>query len=258
MGLYLGSTDLSAADFYLGSNTVSAIYQGSTQLYPTAGPWTPPGTPLIYSDANDAPSGTGGVWPDKSGNGYDATANGGMTYTSAGDASYFEYNRTAYSHQWDLDVWTNHSPYSAFSVVAIYNPTFAANDQQKILSFYNAGQWVMQPDFQTASAGRTFARNSGGTYSIALASSGAWTAGSWSMYASIWTGANIEFYKNTSLIATAALTSLGSYGGGSLQTGEPSNRYPLGKLGAVLFYDSALSGTDLSDIYTHFSARYGF
>ena len=36
MGLYLGSTDISGASFKLGSSDVSALYLGSTELYPDA------------------------------------------------------------------------------------------------------------------------------------------------------------------------------------------------------------------------------
>ena len=206
-----------------------------------AGPWTPPGTPILYSDANNAPSGTGGVWPDLSGNGYDATANGGMTYTSAGDASYFEHDRTAYSHRWDSAMWTNHSPLTAFSVVAIYSPIFYSNDQQKILNWYSAGQWVMQPDFQTTDTGITFMRDSGGTYQNSTGT-GAWAAGTWDTYTSIWTGTNLDFYRGTSLIATTGISSI--YYPGSAQglwTGENGNRYPYGKLAAVIVYDYAIS-----------------
>jgi|DEB0MinimDraft_3_1074331.scaffolds.fasta_scaffold12897_1 hypothetical protein len=37
MGLYLGSTDISGASFYLGSSEVSALYLGSTELYSAGG-----------------------------------------------------------------------------------------------------------------------------------------------------------------------------------------------------------------------------
>ena len=257
--IYLGSTDLSSANFYLGSSTVSALYKGSDKVWPAAGPWTPPGTPILYSDANNAPSGTGGVWPDLSGNGYDATANGGMTYTSAGDASYFEYSRSAYSHQWDSGMWTNHNPLSAFTVVAIYSPIFASNDGQKILSWYSAGQWVMQPDFQTTDTGRTYMRDSGGTYKIATAT-GAWASGTWDTYASIWTGTDLNFYRGTTQIGTVAVTSMFNPGGAAsgLWTGEATNRYPYGRLAAVIVYDSAISSGDLATIDSHFSSRYGY
>ena len=51
--IYLGSTDLSSATFYLGSSEVSALYQGSTLLYSAAPAIVPPYSPFAYYDATN-------------------------------------------------------------------------------------------------------------------------------------------------------------------------------------------------------------
>ena len=86
MGLYLGSTDIEGASFYLGSNAVTGLYLGSNDLLP-AGQVT---TGLqAYYDANNW---TSGLWVDEA-NGNDLTLNGpSSTGTDAGGGKYFHFN----------------------------------------------------------------------------------------------------------------------------------------------------------------------
>ena len=116
MGLYLGSTDISAADFYLGSNTVSAIYQGSNQLYPGGVGPAPVTADLLFSIDAQSYAGSGTTWADDSGNGWDAILVNSPTYVSAGDGSYFTF--TAASSQWA------YLPYSHWNGVTPNNYPF--------------------------------------------------------------------------------------------------------------------------------------
>ena len=224
------------------------------------GVWTPPGTPLIYSDANDAPSGAGGVWPDKSGNGYDAAVGSGVTYIGSGNTAYFAYNNSTGGHIWDYGMWSNHSPYTAFSIVIVYKPNFQANDQQKIIGFGSGAVISLQPDYQlTNNTGRAEVKNSGGTWVNAGTVNNMWAASTWETYALIWTGAVLQLYKGSTLQAQNTLTSFrGAEGSTALTVGTLSNRPAYGSLATVLFYDSAISTADLADIDTEFSSRYGY
>lgn len=96
--IYLGNTDLSSANFYLGSSAVSALYQGSTKMWPAGGGPAPVTADLLYSLDARSYAGSGEAWADDGGQGWDATLVNSPSYTSAGDSSYFSFS--AASSQW--------------------------------------------------------------------------------------------------------------------------------------------------------------
>jgi len=234
-------------------------------FFAPAGPSLPVPTDslIFYADAKDAPSGTGAAWPDLSGNGYDGTVsvNGGggssMTYTS-GDDGYFEYTDNDY-HDFGTNVYSDNS-WSEFSAVIVARPDGSTtSDNKKMLGWGNNYILNLQPNRTSSGGGRVELSLSGGSAQVAV-SSGVFTANTWGMWGVTYDGSTVTFYKGGTSLGTTSQT-------GTVNTPNTvgptpgfviNNRPWSGRIAAVVWYNRGLTGTEMTDMDTYFSGRYGY
>ena len=150
--IYLGSTNLSSADFYLGSSTVSALYKGSDKVWPAA--------PAAGFDPTLGGTLTLGFWHDFTDTNYltlngsevtavtDKTGNGfnlvkytatGPTYVSSTAGTYWNGSNLLYDNSGNpLPSAINNKTHQ--TVIIIFNtPAITTTTQRVTLATNNYG-----------------------------------------------------------------------------------------------------------------------
>jgi hypothetical protein len=221
-----------------------------------AGTWaTPPAiistNLVVYLNAKNY-SGSGSTWTDASGNGNNATLVNSPTYTSTG-GSYFTFNGTnqyattssvsTAKTNTTIQVWVN--------VVTPQKGCFVVNGNNDTFSY---GVGIGNGNMDTT-----------GSNLIGLQGGYAWYPTSYT-YNSGWqlvsmvlgTSGQLYLYVNDTLQGTFSYAFAGSPSGGIVIAAETTAlRFFGGSIGAVLFYSTALTQTQIAQNYTALRGQYG-
>lgn len=262
-GIYLGSTDLSSATFYLGSNAVSALYDGSNKLYPLDIVQT---NLVRYYDAGstDSYSGTGTNWVDKMGSGYNLTLTNGPTWTSNGAGSYFTFDGTndyavgddtglpAGTSARTIGVWVYPLTSADFKGIFYYGSS-ALNDQVA---------WLQNAGYSPYSPGHMI--NVYGPWAGTLNGDNPLTTNAWNLIQFKFAGGAgaqaYSYFTNGTKYQTGTTSEFGTVLGGSTRfriASEIGSLYYNCRIGSVFIYDAELSDTDILTNYNNTKARYG-
>ena len=294
MGLYLGSTDLSAADFYLGSNTVSAIYQGSNQLYPAAAAGFDPSlggalTVGLWYDFTDSSTMTLSgaeitAMTEKMGTGFDITTDGtlnGPDFISAADGAYFQGGTSNIERLVNTD--TSSTPVLLQDVAQTFITIFKlpasltsntlmriwgyTNDtftdfQLAYASNYQVFQATYNPSYSAMAIGTHLYNNSGADPASAQ---GGQSLDTWYMLTGkiVNTGSTMSYYFQTSMNGapfSATKTFNTSYRNRTedfvigTRAGNTQNPFS-GYLKHCIVYGAALTDANIADIYANYVAN---
>jgi len=286
MGIYLGSTDLSAASFKLGSSNVSALYQGSTKMWPAGGGGGAPiTTDLLYSLDARSYAGSGTTWADDSGNGWDGTLANSPTFVSDGDSSYFTFSAASsqyaylpYSH-WN-GVTPNNYPFTDMGVASggvnftlefviwtnvttdnCLTSIWGSAAQRSLISVlrvsqeryffgtYRSGNRFTDPGVQTGTDLGT-----GKWLHIVHTSDKPNNNSIIYVNGSVYYAAGSNNQTGWAAFNTRNIVLLGQDGG----SGVATSNFLDGRAAVVRGYDTALTATDVADQYAYYQTRYTF
>ena len=278
MTIYLGSNEL-GRDYY-GTNDQGRIYQGTQLVQGGYGSLTPQ-TPYALYDASNPTSypGSGNTWYDLSGNNNNLTFTGSVTYSSnnggtlAFSASYATKTSASFFTGSNITIfgWINYS-----QVYVTGNPS----ETNAWISLDAGFDWSNYYIGKVASPGdlsETFINTNQGT----LRGGDFTTTNQWIFYAFVTSGSTAsipiynfisgsqmpQYYEQGVLVPRASDV----WGGGTfeLPTTRPNinlGGYPKGgsnynsncKIGLVGIFNSALTETQILDIYELTKGKYGY
>ena len=237
MGLYLGSTDIEGASFYLGSSAVSQLYLGSTALIPAS---QVTANLQAYYDANNWSS---GLWVDEV-NSNDLTLNGpSSTGTDALGGKYFHFNdgsNSAYkTNMPDIGYGLDGGGNFTFEMLVQFQGSPAWD---RLAAFWGSGNFV----FTINSNSTSFTPVFDGFSSNFSVSGVSFSAGNWYHIISTFDSSNTQtLYINGSTIGSVNPTA-------SPQTWPSSLSSGTGKTFAIGNYDSSNQGNFYMAMYRYY------
>ena len=265
MGLYLGSTDIEGASFYLGSNAVTGLYLGSNNLLPSS--WVTDSL-LGYWDANNATSygGSGTTWTDLSGNSKNLTHQSSPSYTGAtgGDPGYFAIDSVASS--------TDYFSITDDTLAQLNNNTGLTIHALVYITDFSALRYIVGSNSTANGAWRVKAQNISGNKfayqpwdsvgnAFNVLSVGGQSPTTWYFVTLThdWATATGEVsVDDGSMNSTGTSTNTPSFTGGTMTVGNaPATGDAFkGRISAVMVYNKVLSSGEITQNYNYVTGQY--
>jgi len=221
----------------------------------------------FYVTANDTTSypGSGTVWYDLSGNGYNGTLTNGPTFTTTGSTSWFQYDGTNDFTQWPTGA--NGSETGSFTM-SIWVKGITSNSAQVglLMRGQSSSDWSLRLENEgtgnNVDMGAAAALTSGGSLAGIYAYDNARTFGAttWYYLTGVWTsGVSVKFYYNGTLDNTTTTTRsfLRNNSTGWNQGRYGTSYYSFG-CAEVMVYSRVLSDSEILSNFNNTKSKYGY
>jgi len=216
-------------------------------------------TLMLNAENTRSYPGSGTVWNDLSGNGYNSTLINGPTFDSTGNSSisfdgsndYVEVIPSGISsfatQTWTVDAWIK------LDDIGVDNTIFSYDYKDHTDGYYST-------HMRTTSSNKLFIGwNSNGTYTPLATAAGQFTTNAWYNVVGVYASGRQELYINGNLITSSTVTGTINYYSQEVWVGRANyaSSYFNGNISSVKHYSKALTSAELTQNYNALKSRFG-